>query len=140
MMLNVVRCRSHILAAIIAALTALPAAATCYPDHASISVRGIAAFQSIEDDGGNAESVWVLLLDSPICVVRPTNGPNISVSRIRLSNPPERDGVAIEINGSLRIDRNAKNDADAITIVTQSKQSTTKKAAPRPPRRPGVET
>ena len=87
-----------------AAADALKAGDHCYKDGASITIRGMAVAEQLSLADGGTKEVWLLMLDSPMCVLGADDADRMqasSVGRVQIVGRPPPTNTKIELTGRL---------------------------------------
>lgn len=77
----------------------------CFPVGTNMTLRGVPVQESIETDSGARQSVWMLAMDPPLCLIDKRFSDDaqgrVLVSRVQIIGPPLPTGVLLSVTGTL---------------------------------------
>ncbi|SAL40704.1 hypothetical protein AWB71_02040 [Caballeronia peredens] len=77
----------------------------CFPVGTTLTIRGTPVQEITETDSGSQQSVWMLSMDPPLCVIdrRFSQDPQgrLLVTRVQIIGPPLPKGVLLSATGAL---------------------------------------
>ena len=81
------------------------AAPACFPVGTNLTLRGMPVQETVETDSGSQQSIWMLSMDQPLCVIdrrfsQDAQG-RIAVPRVQIMGPPLPPGVLLSVTGTL---------------------------------------